>query len=397
VSTPPIGGPITLNADDTLSRGADTSALSVPYLSFRAERSSGGFFGSQNWRSGDHLLVEAAIGGGPWLPFIRLFRDEISTATTNNRINLALPFQNPDFRIRFNTDNLGGSRFVNIDDVLIASGQPYDPADPGNDLALQLAYRYTDDDGLIRRSDTAFRGPWCVFSDSSPVTAENGFHCLGPTIEQFAGGTIIIDTSGGPLSFYYTESPDDDERSGGTADVSLPPPLTTAADQAKRFLYLSRFGAELRHVDCGGINDSCLDPVDQLLAFTDPARPDRLNFFGRETDAQTTTDNIQNLRITTNFGQDTQIAGVWFYFPRGRVELRIDPPAEIPVGFYDPESWTFSGRLWVSQLKPYGAFHFRVPRAVIRNNDFGLGNAALFSNFSGTDWIARSVTSSRLW
>lgn len=349
-----------LPADTTAARPANTSGLTVPYLSFLANRTS-------NWDGdADFLDVEASIDGTKWFPVARLFQGNISTS--GSTILLALPFTNSNFQIRFNTESLedGNTERAFVDNIRIESGRPT-ISRPSNTTV-----------------DTAFRGAWCEYSSNSPVSAQPGFHCLGPTFNQFDGGKVFIDTHGGPLSFYYTAPETTDRRNGGI-NRALP----------ENFIYLSRSPAELAHVDCGALRNDCQTPVDDSV-FSPVGEPDRLNFFGRDTG---TAGNEQNIRINTTFGNNSKIAGVWFYLPRGRVELRVNggQANSVPPGFYtDDDSWSFSGRIWVSQFKPYGAFHLRVPDSRL-SGSFGETGQARYVNWNGIDWVARATTNSRLW
>lgn len=342
---------------------ANISGLTVPYLSFFARR-------TDNWETTDFLGIEASPdNGSTWYPFARIFRDNITTSTsgTGSRVNLALPFVSPNFRLRFSTSQLLNSgEEVYIDEVRIESG------------------RTSIIPGVF---DTAFRGAWCEYSTTSPITNDAGFHCLGPTLDQWDAGKIFIDSSGGPLSFYYTEPQTTDLRYGTntTADPE---------DRQENFIYLSRSPAELAHVDCGAITNNCVTPVPETV-FASVGEPDRLNFFGRDSG---TAGNEQNIRINTTFGSNAKIAGVWFYLPRGRVELRVAGGAanDVPAGFYTNDNgWSFSGRIWASQFKPFGAFHLRVPPSRVAGAALGQANAARYVPWNGIDWVARANT--RRW
>ncbi len=125
-------------------------------------------------------------------------------------------------------DPLNASERIDIDDVLIESGRPTLARDAGSN----------NTNG--RPVDTAFRGAWCEFTSSSPITLDAGFHCVGPTINQFDGGDLFIDTSGGPLSLFYTEP--------ATTDLRFGP--NTVSSNPENFIYLSRDPANLAHVAC---------------------------------------------------------------------------------------------------------------------------------------------------
>jgi hypothetical protein len=71
------------------------------------------------------------------------------------------------------------------------------------------------------------------------------------------------------------------------------------------------------------------------------------------------------------------------------------------VDFTDPDAWNFGGRLWMRLVVPCGTNYFRVPpssaaelSALIGANPLNSSTRS-FVNWSGIDWIARSVVSSR--
>ncbi len=78
--------------------------------------------------------------------------------------------------------------------------------------ATEIRFRVRDDlenneYALIGDIEIAVPGvdAWCAYSASSPVTAAPGFHCLGPTVSLANGAQWLVDTTGGPLTFYYTD------------------------------------------------------------------------------------------------------------------------------------------------------------------------------------------------
>lgn len=167
----------------------------------------------------------------------------------------------------------------------------------------------------------------------------------------------------------------------------------------QNFVSLSRSPAQLAHVRCTTLQNECVDPIDdQNYTFAPVGEPDRLNFFGRDTG---NAGEIQNILITTAFGTNAKIGGVWFYLPGGRAELRItgDAANDVPSGFYtnNEDNWSFFGRIWVSHFKPYGAFHLRVPDSRLTTGGFGTTNPAQFVTQNGIDWVARATTGTRLW
>lgn len=381
-------GDLPIESDDefTAAYAQDISDLTAPYITFQAQCTSTTFFGSCSWESDDYIELQASPDdGATWYPFARLYEDDITTSSTGTRVNLALPFVSSDFqfRTRNTLDSgsfFGGDETGELSNITIQSGQPgFAIGDNNNPSGLRI--------------DTAFRGTWCEYTGTSPVSGTPGFHCLGPTFDQWDSGRIFIDTSGGPLTFYYTEAENVDRRAGAN---------TTQTDAAiqENFLYLSRSSsgqpAELAHVDCGAIQDDCDVPVSET-EFAPVGQPDRLNFFGRDSG---TDGNEQNIRINTTFGTDAKIAGVWFYLPQGRVELRVTGGAanDVPDNFYtDDDAWSFSGRIWAKQFKPYGAFHLRVPPSAPPGAALGQASASSFVPWQGFDWVARAVTNTRLW
>jgi len=351
-------------------RQANTSGLSVPYAAFDARMTS-------TWNSNtDYFEVQASLGpSGSWFPVQRIYRAALTTSY--KRINLALPFTSNNFQIRFQGGSLGSSERVDIDNLLIESGRPSIATEPATP-----------------RVDTAFRGAWCQHTTSAPVTARPGFQCIGPTIDQYDGGTIFVDTTGGPLSLLYNEPTGTDQRFG------TPSPTTNP----ENFIFLSQSPAQFTHVFCPSIQSQCANVIDdENYDFAPVGEPDRLNFFGRNTGS---VGQEQNISITTPFGQNAKVGGVWFYLPQGFVGLNVTnsgggSAASIPAGFYtnNEDNWSFFGRIWVKNFRPYGAFHLRLPDSRVEGAGaaLGIGNPAQFSSQSGIDWVARATTSNRLW
>ncbi|MEO1002661.1 MAG: hypothetical protein AAFX65_06060 [Cyanobacteria bacterium J06638_7] len=344
------------------SGSVDTTGLTTPYVQFFADRDG-------NWEADDYFEVAASYdNGATWYPFARLYENDISTSGSNRTI--PLPFTSSSFRLRFrNRADRFDEEVKNISVNFIQSGRP----------------------GVTTHgfAGIGISPPWCEYTATSPITAEGGFHCVGPTINQFDGGTVFIDTSGGPLSLFYTEPATTDLRFGPNRVSSNP----------ENFIYLSRDPADLAHVACGTILSECNVLIDdENYDFSPVGEPDRLNFFGRNTGSA---GQEQNVLITTTFGNTAKIGGVWFYLPQGWVELSItgDGASAIPAGFYDQneDNWSFFGRIWVKNFKPYGAFHLRVPDSRLTAGSLGEANPAQFVPWNGTDWVARATTNTRLW
>lgn len=220
---------------------------------------------------------------------------------------------------------------------------------------------------------------WCSYTTSSPRTAAPGFHCLGPTVNLSNGAQWLIDTTGGPLTFYYSQPTDN-------RGLTAASPLIEMATSSS-----------LAHVLCSSLQDNCTVPVGEDV-FSAAGEPDQLNFFGRDRGATIVTQFIQ---VNSQFASPVKISGVWFYFPEGDLTLDVSGcSATIPNNFYtDDNNWTFSGRVWVKNFKPCGAFHFRVPPSNLTNATtlFGaitFAGDTTFVDWSGVDWVARAVTAS---
>ena len=344
--------------------------LQTPFLEFAVQKTS-------VFDNTDLLIVEASPDNGTTfypLTSAAIPGSAITTGVAGTTFRLGLPFSGSNIRIQFRDGNgWGNGENITITDLDIRSSTDTPPA-----ASTQSSY-------------PILRGTWCQFSSSSPVTAEPGFHCIGPTVNQFDGGRVFIDTTGGPLSLIYNE-PTTTDRRFGIANTANP----------ERFIFLSQSPAQFTHVFCPSIQAECANVIDdETYNFSAVGEPDRLNFFGRNTGSDTgSAGQEQNVSITTPFGQTAKVGGVWFYLPQGFVELNIsgEGSSSIPAGFYtnNEDNWSFYGRVWVKNFKPYGAFHLRLPDSRVAGA-LGIANGAQFTSQSGVDWVARATTSKRLW
>ena len=386
-STSPATNPTILGSASRgqtfLSRGVNLDSftgarLQTPFLEFRARRTSG-------FDSTEQLIVEASPDGGttyypltsaPIIPGGTTAQGAITTSGST-QFSLGLPFSGSNVIIRFldgnNSNEWDSNNNIIITDLRITSSTVTSSATANPPSRFPI-----------------LQGPWCQFSSSSPVTAEPGFHCIGPTVNQFDGGRVFIDTTGGPLSFVYNE-PTTTDRRFGIANTANP----------ERFIFLSQSPAQFTHVFCPSIVSECANVIDdQTYNFSAVGEPDRLNFFGRNTGSA---GQEQNVSITTPFGQTAKVGGVWFYLPQGFVELTINDSGaagSVPAGFYtnNEDNWSFYGRIWVKNFKPFGAFHLRLPDSRVAGaGALGVANPAQFTSQSGVDWVARATTSARLW
>jgi len=240
---------------------------------------------------------------------------------------------------------------------------------------------------------------WCAYTGSAPVTLQPGFLCLGPQFNLGAGGSVIADTSGGPLTFYYNAATD-------TRATNLTFNAATDTFGYSSPLVSTNNGATIQHVVCpvGGtaaapvLDNNCLTPVSETV-YSAVGVPDRLNFFGRDTGA-TQAINIGSLSGTST--APGKISGAWFYFPQGDLTLTVNGCADgsQPGDFYTNDNgWNFSGRIWVKNFKPCGAFHFRVPPSYLTNNavfpsGYTFPGDVTYVDWSGVDWVARSASGS---
>jgi len=257
-------------------------------------------------------------------------------------------------------------------------------------------------DGDILRYDD-----WCQYSSTFPTTSQftGGFHCLGPTLSFSQGGTFIVDTSGGSLSWHYND-PSDTRGSG----VNLPTlPVIFMAN-----------GATLQHVNCSSVgipptgpvtpSDNCLTPIPDNV-YSVVGEQDMFNIFGRDTSpGGTGSTSMQWIQIGSFANKDNapgKIAGAWFYMPYGAIYLIADQCGGTggTVNFDDPDGWNFGGRLWMRYIIPCGTNYFRVPPSSSSNLDGLLGLSSsvgiltgdvTFVSWNSFDWVARAPVSSRL-
>jgi hypothetical protein len=126
---------------------------------------------------------------------------------------------------------------------------------------------------------------WCQYSSIFPTTSQftGGFHCLGPTLYFSQGGTFIVDTSGGSLSWYYND-PNDIRGSG----VNRPPAASTPPSAPVIFMAQ---GATLQHYNCSPVippsamvtaRDDCDTPIPDSV-YSVVGEQDMFNIFGRDT------------------------------------------------------------------------------------------------------------------
>ncbi len=265
-------------------------------------------------------------------------------------------------------------------------------------IRMQLTANATNEFIRVNYVEVAPSGgldSWCAYTGSAPVTLEPGFLCLGPQMNLTAGGSVITDTSGGPLTFYYNAATDTRASTQTVSPFSFSSPLV-ATDN----------GGTIQHVVCtiGGtaaapvLNNNCLTPVSESV-YSPVGDPDRLNFFGRDTGT------IQYINIGSLSNSSTspgKISGAWFYFPQGDLTLTVNGCSDgsTPAGFYtDDNGWNFSGRIWVRNFKPCGAFHFRVPPSNLTNSSvfpsgYTFPGDVTYVDWSGVDWVARSASGS---
>lgn len=342
-------------ATRAITRPVNLYGLQTPSLRFTYSRSS--LTGTKP------LIVEYSTNnGGTWTQLVSL----AATTSSGSTQTLTLPAaaQAPYTLLRF---RLGATflatEWVALDNVVV-----------GNASGAAVA---TD--------------PWCEYTTSSPRSGLRGFHCLGPQLNLSAGGSVIIDTSGGPISFYYNQASD---TRGSSQTVS---PFTVSSP-----LIATDNGATVQHVFCASLSNACDTPISESV-YAPVGEPDRLNFFGRDSG------NTQFLNVgslANSSASPGKIAGVWFYFPVGNLTLTVDGCADgsTPANFYtNDDGWNISGRIWVRDLKPCGAFHFRVPPSDLADTTTLFGSTTLggsnvaYVNWAGVDWVARSVSNSRVY
>ena len=318
-----------------ISRTLDLSGKSGP-INLTFNYSGSGISGSERF------VVEARSDSSSG--FTRL--DRFNSGSSKGPYNLA-PFASATTEIRFRVDsNIGNSDAAFVNNIQISWPQI---------------------DG------------WCAYSANSPVTAAPGFHCLGPSVSLANGAQWVIDTTGGPLTFYYTQPSDSRGLTPGSPLISM------------------NNGSSLAHVLCSTLEDNCNTPVGDDI-FSPVGEPDRLNFFGRDRGSTVIT---QYLQVNSEFTSPVKISGVWFYFPEGDLTLDVNGcSSSQPANFYTSNTnWTFSGRVWIKNFKPCGPFHFRVPPSNLANATSLFGAISFagdttFVDWSGVDWVARAVTAS---
>ncbi len=242
---------------------------------------------------------------------------------------------------------------------------------------------------------------WCEYKSAFPITSlfTGGFHCLGPTLNFVAGGTFIVDSTGGSLSFYYNDAND-------TRGQSLSTPVINMAG-----------GGTLQHVNCNTNippttaftpNDNCLTPISES-EYSAVGEQDMFNIFGRDTSPGGASNTMQWVRIgsfSSNVTTPGKIAGAWFYMPWGALYLVAEgcDGGALPTGFLtNDNNWNFGGRLWMRLVIPCGANYFRIPPSSVTNLAALIGTSSLrsaagdvdFVSWTGVDWVARAAISTR--
>jgi len=220
----------------------------------------------------------------------------------------------------------------------------------------------------------------CQHTTSSPLTNLTGFHCKGPSINlatTSGGQSIVIDTSDGPISFYYTTT------SGwGYTNSNQDMILLGTADS-------------LQHVKCNSRSGACASPVSDLV-FSSLGQPAQFNILGNAY-SSSYPNYLQHiyLNATTSGSTDPgKITGVFIYLPSGFLELNAALGGSCVIS--NTDCWNVNGRIWVHNLKAYGDLVFRVPPSSGNYITTAL-NGSSFSvvPWSGIDWVARSVTGVR--
>lgn len=301
----------------------------------------------------DTVLLQASSDGTSWFTI-----DTISGTMANaglTRISAAIPPAQvgANTRIRFlNTTSLDGTETLSIDN-------------------LQLAPR-----GGVNS--------FCEYTATSPQTSLPGFHCVGPLILLGSGGTVVMDTTGGPLSFYYSQT-------GDTRGSTYASPLMATGNDAS-----------IQHVKCTTLTNTCTTQIPDTDPYADVGVPDRLNFFGRDNGSLAGSPGQQYINIGAtgvSSGTTGKISRAWIYFPWGNLQLISDgcSTGATPAGFNNDDSWSINGRVWVSSFRPCGAFHFRIPpsSSVGLSAAFATGYNPDYVSWTGVDWVARAVSSSR--
>lgn len=304
-----------------------------------------------NFDSTDIVSVQASSNDSTWVTIGTITTASANTARTYITAPIATAQVGANTRIRFiNTTELAADETVTIDNV-------------------QLAPR-----GGVNS--------FCEYTATSPQTVLPGFHCVGPIIDLDSGGGVRMDTTGGPISFYYSQT--GDIRGSTFAD-----PLMSASDTAT-----------IQHFRCTTLSDNCTTAIPDSDPYSDVGVPDRLNFFGRDNGSLSGTPGQQFITMAAAGSGTGKISRAWFYFPWGNLRLisdgcssGVDPP-----GFAtDPNNWSINGRIWVSSFRPCGAFHFRIPpsSSVGLSAAFSTGFNPDYVQWTGVDWVARAVSSSR--
>jgi hypothetical protein len=253
---------------------------------------------------------------------------------------------------------------------------------------------------------------WCQYSSTFPNTSQftGGFHCLGPTLYFSKGGTFIVDTSGGSLSWYYND-PNDIRGSG----VNRPPAASTPPSAP--VIYMAQ-GATLQHVNCSPVippsamviaRDDCTTPIPDSV-YSVVGEQDMFNIFGRDTSpgglGSTSMQWIQIGSFANAANAPGKIAGAWFYMPWGAFYLIANQCGGTggTVDFSDPSGWNFGGRIWMRYIIPCGTNYFRVPPSSSSNLEGLLGLSTIgtftgdvtFVSWNSFDWVARAAISSRI-
>ena len=357
------------SATRSIERVINLHALQNPYLSFTYTRST--LSGTKP------LIVEYSIDNGTTYTQLTSLPATTASASTQ-RFSIPTDAQTGYTKIRFRL----GATFLSTEWVAI------DNVGITNSTGAAVSY---DD--------------WCEYKSTFPATSQftGGFHCIGPTLTYSTGGTFIVDTSGGSLSWYYNDA--SDTRGGG---VNLP---------ASPVIFMAN-GATLQHVNCNPnipptisftpTNDNCSTPISDSV-YSVVGEQDMFNIFGRDTSpggsGSTSMQWIQIGSFANAAGSPGKIAGAWFYMPWGAIYLIADQCGGTggTVNFADPNGWNFGGRIWMRYIIPCGTNYFRVPPSSSTNLAGLIGMATLrtaagdvdFVSWTGVDWVARAAVSSR--
>ena len=253
---------------------------------------------------------------------------------------------------------------------------------------------------------------WCQYSTTFPTTSQftGGFHCLGPTLYFSQGGTFIVDTSGGSLSWYYNDP--NDIRGAGVNSPNAPTLPTVPVIRMSN-------GGTLQHVNCSSVgipptgpvtpSNNCLTPIPDNV-YSVVGEQDMFNIFGRDTSpgvgGATSMQWIQIGSFANAANAPGRIAGAWFYMPWGAFYLIANQCGGVGgnVDFTDPNGWNFGGRIWMRYIIPCGTNYFRVPPSSSTNLEGLLGLSSIgtftgdvtFVSWNSFDWVARAAISSRI-